>query len=301
MTAMSRILCPVDFSETSQHAVEHAIALARWSRGTIVAQHVYVPPFAPIPGLPRPELRMPDAARQRVSDEISAMFDEARADGIPVETAIDIGHPAQMIVDRAAAVHSDLVVIGTHGTGGFQHLVLGSVAERVLRQAHCPVLTVPPRAHATSELPFRRILCAVDFSEPSLAAWRFAQGIARGTGAHTILLHVIEWPWREPPAPRLDELPAEQAAALDEYRRYVDRTARVRLEGLIPPDADTPVSVQVADGRPYVEILRAALGGPADLIVMGVHGRSIPDLALFGSTANQVVRRATCPVMTLRS
>jgi nucleotide-binding universal stress UspA family protein len=115
------------------------------------------------------------------------------------------------------------------------------------------------------------------------------------------LVHVIEWPWHEPPAPRFDQLPTEQAAALDEYRRYADASARGRLEGLVPADADTPVSVEVAHGKPYVEILRTAFREPTDLIVIGVHGRSVPDLALFGSTANQVVRRATCPVLTLRS
>ena len=75
-----------------------------------------------------------------------------------------------MILDRAASLPADLIVMGTHGAGGFQHLVLGSVTEKVLRQAACPVLTVPPRAQATSRLPFSRLLCAVDFSDVSLAA-----------------------------------------------------------------------------------------------------------------------------------
>jgi hypothetical protein len=65
---------------------------------------------------------------------------------------------------------ADLLVLGTRGTSGFEHLVLGSVAERVLRHAPCPVLTVPPLGVGTSRLPFERVLCAIDFSNCSVAA-----------------------------------------------------------------------------------------------------------------------------------
>ena len=109
---------------------------------------------------------------------------------------------------------ADLIVMGTHGRGGFQHLVLGSVTERVLRRAVCPVLTVPPRAQSTSRLTFRRLLCAIDFSESSMAALRFALSLAQESEARLTMLHVLEWPWEEPPPPRLEELPVEQAAAL---------------------------------------------------------------------------------------
>jgi nucleotide-binding universal stress UspA family protein len=179
--------------------------------------------------------------------------------------------------------------------------MLGSVTEKVLRKAACPVLTVPPRAHATSRLPPSRIVCAVDFSEWSLAAVDFAASIAQESGgASLILVHVIEWPWHEPPAPAFEELPAEQSAALQEYRRYVASRATKRLEALVPDAVAGRCDFRVLNGKAYVELLRVAATERADLIVLGVHGRNVVDLALFGSTTNHMVREATCPVLTLR-
>ena len=127
----------------------------------------------------------------------------ATAAGVAVDLRVVSGHPLAAILDHAASLPADLIVIGTHGVSGFQHLVLGSVTEKVLRRATCPVLTVPPPAQATSTLPFKRLLCAVDFSEPSLEAVRFAGSLAREAGARLVLMHVLEWPWHEPPPPRL--------------------------------------------------------------------------------------------------
>ena len=127
--------------------------------------------------------------------------------------------------------------------------------------------------------------------------------MAAGEGIHAALtiLHVIEWPWQEPPAPAAHDLPPAQAAALTEFRRYLETSALMRLETLIAGAAlDPPPIPQIVHGKPYVEILRVAAQDRADLIVMGVHGRNVLDMTLFGSTTNQVVRQATCPVLTLR-
>jgi nucleotide-binding universal stress UspA family protein len=214
---------------------------------------------------------------------------------------IDVGQPVGLILDRAANLPANLIVMGTHGTSGFQHLILGSVAEKVLRRAPCPVLTVPPRAHATSRLPFEHLLCAVDFSDPSLEAVRSALSLAQESGARLTLLHVVEWPWEEPPSPMPGELPFEQGAALSEFRRYMEASATTRLESLIPPSVSrSQVTVRIENGKPYVQVLAAAAQERSDLIIVGVHGRNPIDMALFGSTTNQIVRRATCPVLTLR-
>jgi nucleotide-binding universal stress UspA family protein len=100
----------------------------------------------------------------------------------------------------------------------------------------------------------------------------------------------------------MSDLPPEQALALAEYRRYCEARAMARLESLVTePDAVTgPVALRVAHGKPYAQILRVAVEAQADLIIVGVHGRTALDLGLLGSTANQVVRRAQCPVLTLR-
>jgi nucleotide-binding universal stress UspA family protein len=302
MREIKRILCPVDFSDASAHAVDQAIALAGWCAARITALHVFTPLFTPIPGLPTLEQRALEAELARVRDHVSECFQAAAAARVPVDILVDVGHPARQILDRADGLSADVIVMGTHGASGFEHLLLGSVTEKVLRRARCAVLTVPPRARATSTLPFTRLLCPVDFSDPSLAALQLARSLATESASALTVLHVIEWPWHEPPPPIAAELPPAQAEALAEYRRYVEKSAMMRLEGLLQnavADRSAPAP-RLAHGKPYVEILRVAAEERADLIVMGVHGRTGLDMTLFGSTTNHVVRQATCPVLTLR-
>jgi nucleotide-binding universal stress UspA family protein len=300
MPTIRRILYPTDFSPPSADAIDQAVALARWYHARITALHVCVPIFMPVPGLPAPADRVGEPEKQRAREEAAACVHAGAAAGVGVDVAVEAGEPAREILEWAARLPADLIVIGTHGASGFERLMLGSVTEKVLRKATCPVLTVPPRAHATSTLPPSRIVCAVDFSEWSLAAVDVAVSIAQESGASLIFAHVIEWPWHEPPAPIFEELPAEQSAALREYRRYVETGARKRLEALVPGAVADRCAVRVLHGKPYAGLLRVATDERADLIVLGVHGRTVADLALFGSTTNHVVRQATCPVLTLR-
>ena len=218
-----------------------------------------------------------------------------RSAGPDVEVIIDSGQAAHQILEHAKSLPADVVVIGTHGAGGFEHLLLGSVTEKVLRRAACPVLTVPPRARTTAKLPFKRLLCPLDFSESSLAALDFAFSLAQQGDAELTMLHVFEWPAE-------DESLGPPPFVAPEYRRDRERAAQVKLQELIPEsirDWCRP-KMRLAHGKAYREILGVATEDNSDLIVMGVHGRNALDLMLFGSTANQVVRAATCPVLTLR-
>jgi nucleotide-binding universal stress UspA family protein len=284
-TTIRQILCPTDFSETSRRAVAHATAIARWYSASLSVMHV---------------CDSSGAMLGRIREQITASCAEAAGSGVRLDVLVDSGRPAAAIIDRAASMSADLIVIGTHGAGGFEHLVLGSVAEKVLRKAGCPVLTVPPHAER-SALPFKRILCAVDFSAWSLRAFELAQSLARESGAALTALSVIEWPWQEPPAPVFAELPAEQAAALTEYRRYMEEAALRRLTSLVEKSAaGIAAEPRIGHGKPAAQILQAAADLGADLIVIGVHGRNALDLGVFGSTANHVVRQAVCPVLTLK-
>lgn len=301
---IKRILCPIDFSDASTQAIDQAVVIAGWYNARITALHVGSPMLLSVPGLGmsgRGEAA-DDTGTERLRHETAVYCGAATTAGIGLDILIDVGQPASHILQRANSLPADMIVMGTHGTSGFQHLVLGSVTEKVLRKASCPVLTVPPRAHATSRLPFKRLLCAVDFSESSLAALQYAFSMAKESNAGLTILHVIEWPWHESPPPSIGELPSEQAFALAEYRRYSEQSAMARLESLVPDTipASCPITTRIRHGKPYVGILGVAAEDQIDLIVIGVHGRNPLDLSLFGSTTNQVVRRATCPVLTRR-
>ena len=301
MPTFTQILCPVDFSDTSRHALQLAVALAAWSKARLTLQYVYVPMFAPVPLLPVPDERVPAGELARVTDEVRRF---GMAAGCATDTVVvaDIGYPSIEVLKRASHDKADLIVMGTHGSSGFVHLVLGSVAEKVLRQAPCPVLTVPPGAPAASLLPFRHIVCAVDFSEWSMVAIALAASLAQQGAGTMTAVHAIAWPWPEPPAPTLSDLPRAQAEALLEFRRYTSDRAASRLDDVVRETVASRCDVvpEVVHGTPWVELLRVAAARQADLVVVGVHGRTRLDLALFGSTANQIVRHATCPVLTVR-
>jgi nucleotide-binding universal stress UspA family protein len=294
---IANILCPTDFSDTSVHAVDLATMIASWYKARIIGLHVVSAAVAV------PEFSLPRGSVDELAlrSALAARFSGASRAGVGVDAFLEVGSPAALILDKAASLAADMIVMGTHGTSGFQHLVLGSVTERVLRRAACPVLTVPPRAQAT-RVPFGRLLCAIDFSESSMAALQCALSLAEESDARLTMLHVLDWPWEEPPPPRLEELPMEQAAALGEYRRYREKMALTRLNTLAPDSlrlSHRPVT-RLSNGKPYAQILDVANEEGSDLIVIGVHGRNPFDMMVFGSTTNQVVRRATCPVLTLR-
>jgi len=295
---IARILCPTDFSEASAHAIDLAVAIAHWYNARIAAIHVIDA------GVTVSEMGVSSSHTEADPRVIRAMMASgfSSSSNIDVDLFVEAGPPATRILESAATLPADLIVIGTHGTAGFQHLMLGSVTERVLRKAPCPVLTVPPRAQSTSQLPFRRLLCAIDFSDSALNALQFAVSLANESDARLTLLHVLEWPWEEPPPPNLADLPAEQGAALAEYRRYREKMALTELEKTagLTRLAHSP-TVRLRNGKPYRQILDVAQDEASDLIVIGVHGRNPMDLMFFGSTANQVVRRASCPVLTIRS
>jgi nucleotide-binding universal stress UspA family protein len=201
-----------------------------------------------------------------------------------------------MILKEARTMHADLIVIGTHGRSGFDHLLLGSVTEKVLRKAECAVMTVPPAdSTAAPAREARTIVCAVDFSPASLRALDYALSLAQELPATLSLIHVFDWPAGRP-IPRGVEL--ETVA----YRGKAQEDTRARLHALVPDDARAWCETEelVTVGRPHEEIVRHARERDADLIVMGVHGRSSLDVALFGSTVNQVIRHASCPVVTVR-
>lgn len=297
MRGISQILCPVDLSDVSRHTVDHAVLMARWYKAKITALHVSHPIVIPtadfVVASVAPPLVLTDDEVRTTRERVQAYFTGVAASD--VEVIVDTGHPANRIVECARSLPADLIVIGTHGIGGFDHLVLGSVTEKVLRKVACPVLSVPPHARSTSSLPFKRILCPVDFSDSSLAALEFAFSLAQEGDAELTILHVFDRPVEDEPL-------TNRPINVPEYRLELEADFMARLHALVPDSVRTwcRPHTRTAHGKAYREILGVATEERADLIVMGVHGRNALDLMLFGSTTNQVVRRATCPVLTLR-
>jgi nucleotide-binding universal stress UspA family protein len=218
------------------------------------------------------------------------------AGGIPTHTHVREGDPSREIVSFASIHEIDLVVMGTHGRGGFERLTLGSVTEKVLRRSPCPVLTVRQKNGIAGgdRAIFGRIVCPVDFSEPSRRALAYALSLAQEADAELTVLHVLEM------YPR-SSVGAHEHLSLSDYRRFVESETLDKLRRAVPDSAREwchPHEV-LRTGKVWEEILKTASEYKADLIVMGVHSRKRIDEVLFGSTTNQVVRHAESPVLTV--
>lgn len=302
MVRINTILCPVDFSDFSRHAFDRAVAIARGVGASVAALHVA--PFQETPIYPYLEPRGVEAFllsggdRDKLTAELKRFLAVEQSIGVPITCeVVDAPNVHQEIVAQADRQKADLIVMGTHGRSGFQRLFLGSVTEKVLRTARPPVLTVGAAVDAVPihDFSFKRILCAVDFSSCSLAALRYAATLAAASGANMTALHVMEWP----PVP-YDPLlgPATDLAG---YRMAAEALAQQRLRNAMVEFALEGIEEIVGAGKPHHEILRIAEERNSDLIVLGIHGRNPVGRMLFGSTAEPVVRRATCPVLTVRS
>ena len=295
MIRITQILCPVDFSEISQHALDHAAAIARWYEARLTVLYV----FANLPTMDLPPLVLEDADRERLLTDLRRMA-AAVSPEVPVDLRIqEAAYVHEEILAQLGAVHADLLVLGTHGRSGFQRLFLGSVTEKTIRKAPCPTLVVPPRASdvaAGTPIRFRRILCPIDFSESSLDAVAYAIAMAEEADAQLTLLHVVELP------PVLVETPPVPPPDLSRIREAAAADARRRLHDLIPEQAQTYCNVETAvvEERAYREVLRHAMERQVDLIVMGVHGRGVLDRLVFGSTTHYVIRASGCPVLIVR-
>jgi nucleotide-binding universal stress UspA family protein len=293
-----RILCPVDFSEFSRRALEYAAALSRLYEAELTVLHVG--PLGPtVSGRERTpsQTALAPLDGEPLAEELRSLFGET-ADHRPTpELRVLSGPVVGTILDVAGEVNADLIVLGTHGRTGFERFVLGSVTEKIVRKAPCPVLTVSRRAaDAPAHALFARVLCGADFSAASGHAVDYALSLAEAARGRVTLLHVVE----QLPNGSLSKYPEFD---LERYRCSLMKDARAKLEGLVPKhtldscDPDT----RVACGKPYQEILRTAREERSDLIVLGVHGHGPIDRMLFGSTTQAVVRQAACPVLSVRT
>ena len=150
MLALQRILMATDFSAYSKEAFDYAVYLAKSLGADLYLLHVFEPPFYPPPGMP---LKVPPDVhrwiaelKEEESKRLKALVDEAQQKGAKVHTIFKEGEPFVEILKTAEEITADLIVLSTHGRTGLVRILMGSVAERVVRRAPCPVLTVRPKA-----------------------------------------------------------------------------------------------------------------------------------------------------------
>lgn len=298
MLDIDTILFPTDFSSVAEDAFAHASHLALQCGAAIHVFNVVTPderddsnPMDFLPVESADEGEMDDALPQRM--EVHTVTQERGT--VPVVYAqTDSASPKTAIVDHATEHEVDLVVMGTHGRKGVDRLLSGSVAEEVVRQAPCPVFTVPPLNGDEADTPIDRLLVPVDLSEQSTLVLDHASALAEAYSASIDLLHVVEEA-AFPTAYGMDPLTPSQPD--------VQERGREALESMVADmnDLPEPVNLHVLTGYAARDIVDFAKERAADLIVMATHGRTGLQRFLIGSVTEKVVRSAPCPVFIVKS
>jgi nucleotide-binding universal stress UspA family protein len=292
MPKIERILCPIDFSEFSEKAYDYAQSLAWHYKATLFLQHVIdsLTPLYPYHAYPDAYNEMCRNLRAGAERQLEEFAEKHARHGILPQCKVEDGVTSDLILGFADAQAVNLIVMGTHGLRGIDHLTLGSVTEKVLRKAHCPVLAVRKPVHELvttrgepDVIQLRRILYCTDFSDCSERAFDDAVSLAAEYNAELTLLHVLEGI-------------ADSADIENEIAKVMES-----LEKRISPETskNCVTKAVVRIGKAYQQIIELALESQTDLIVMGVRGRHALDLALFGSTTYRVVQLGPCPVLVV--
>ena len=300
--SLKNILFATDFSEASQAALPYATAISRRYRSQLHVVHVMSPAGYIIPSEPAGGVTIEAMHQAALADARDRMQTLAsHLESIPCHTYVREGEVWQSLSELIRTHEIDLLIVGTHGRTGLEKLVLGSEAEKVLRQAPCPVLTVGPKIDdeakltaignegndlAPREISLRQIVYATDFSPESLAAAPFAASLAQEFQSKLTLLNVIE------KYTDTDRRPGPIDLALQ------------RLEKLVPEEASLWCSPRpsVHFGPPADCILQEAQDSKAGLIVLGVRaaaGHLGAATHLPWATAHKVIAQAHCPVLTI--
>ena len=299
MYPFRNILFPTDFSAHARAALKYAAAFARSGGGRVLLFSVQ---DAKVPAnlLTLPEhvfLEQENNWLLQLRAEVRELLSDPWFAGVEVEPAIVDGEPAREIARAVRDYNIDLVTVVTHGRKGLSRALGGSTAEEIIAEALCPVLAIRPPQHdfvehrdSKTEIRLNRVVLATNFQPSSAAATQLATHITNHTGAELHVLYVIGDYFEQISA----LFPEGSLAALSRLRRYVQE----RMSQLTRDDSQRAIT-NIAEGRPYEEIVRLAAQKDADMIIIGttVHASLFGGTPVLGSEIERVVRNAPCPVL----
>ncbi len=272
-----RILIACDFSPCSEVLIPYAASLARKCKATLLLAHVASPEVISVePPVVLPQLKSANEQMQEL--ELSEQLD-----GVDHAVLVSEGLPAEALLKLASDNEVDLIMMGTHGRTGFRKLIMGSVAEKVFRNAPCPVMTVGPHVFAEirREAHITSILCAIGALDRQHPAIQTAATISACHNASLALLHVV---------------PAQMASSVAQDTAVL----RSQLLELAPHNLQqqAPIEALVEVGTPSDLIVRIAVERVVDLIVLDALPPAMLTAHLM-DTAYRVIVDAPCPVVTV--
>jgi nucleotide-binding universal stress UspA family protein len=274
----SEIVAAVDDSDPAQRAAAFAVRLAAQHRGRLTFVHAV--DWAGAVSMYEAGMSVADPTRivGALRDEGRALLArvaaQARAAGVPCEERLIEARPVEAILAATREAEAHVTVIGTHGRSGIQRLVLGSIAEAVVRMSEQPVLVVHPHDTLPAGPLFQNVFIAVDGSDPSHAAVRVTAELLPKDGHRSTFCSIVD-----------------QANPQSAARKTIDRAREdARAQNL-------SAEFYTVDGHPETAIVEEAKKRHSDLIVLGTHGRRGLERIFLGSVAEEVLRSAPVPVL----
>jgi nucleotide-binding universal stress UspA family protein len=293
--SFKNILLATDFSDASEKAFNYATAVARFHGSKIYLVHVIPPePGSFIPELPG------DRLRHEAKREMETLANRSELKQIAHETVLRAGSVWSVLSAVIRQDNIELVVLGTHGRGGLKKLVLGSVAEEVVRRAGCPVITVGPHIDVplSTAGEFHRILFATDFHPASAKAFEYALLLTNQFQAKLILLHLM--PPAALPGPGLTFY---NEKAINEWQARVRASTKQKLEQLLPASVKLWSEPEYVVGFDFVAegILKVAAERKADLIIMGANRPVSAKVSAHAlkAVSYEVICHSKCAVLTV--
>jgi len=291
------ILVATDFSPIAGNALDTAVRIGRATGAKVTLAHVVPSQVVIHAGLPvgiRSEVvRLSQEMLARDRRRLERLIAAARKAGVRADGAMHEGDPPGELLRIVEETKPDAIVIGTHGRGGAAHLLLGSVAEKVVRLAKCPVLVVKKKkAPRTGP-----VLVALDDSPMAAAVAAAASAIAKRLRARLQVVHAIPGTetMPEPFMAGLGMRAWREIAAIGR-RRAAEEIGRTLARAKVKV---APKDVWIREGRPQDVIVDAARRARPMLLVAGTHGRRGLSRVFLGSVAEAIVRHAQAPVLVV--
>ncbi len=301
MAKIRKIVVPTDFSESSKKVVAHAAAMASSHDAELLLLHAIPPTVYPTyrvsqnRGFPNMTEQMESSAKAQLED-----FRKQLGTDLKARLFVRTGEPFREVAKLVDEEKADLIAIATHGHTGIKHAILGSTAEKIVRSACVPVLTIrqDEQDPAVTPLNLRRILVPTDFSDLSLRAFTFAKDLlATNTKAEIIFAHVFEPPTY--PSGPFGVMTIDMGQVEVDLREQ----ARESMEALVTEQRGSWENLrgEISEGMPDQALCELVDETQADLVAIATHGYTGFKHMFLGSVTEKVVRRAHCPVITVHA
>ncbi len=318
-----KIMCAIDFSDFTNIILSHGRSLAEEYGSTLCLCHI-VSGALMVSSHGQPYIAYVDIVSDRIQFARERLEKIAEEFDIKCEIIVSSGHTADEINETACKNDVDLIIAATHGGSGVKRFLIGSVTDRLVKILTCPLMVLHARENhlassAAERIRLKRILVGCDFSPDSKLAFNYALSLAQEFQTQLYLAHVIRPVERtELTASDYVKIPGGDYTnwARSEYLNLQEKAANGYLKGksnltshfggqlsnMVPEESRnwcTPVTI-LLEGQPYKELIAYAEQKEVDMIVLGVHGHSLLEKFLVGSTTDRVISQASCSVLVVR-